>query len=105
MNANEWLKKLPTVFKGDDDGTTNVFQFNITEPCYFRIENGKCEVIDGQAEKPDITLVATDENLVKLLKGELNGMMAVAMGKVKIQGNMMLATKISTLFDLPALSS
>jgi putative sterol carrier protein len=104
MSANEWLKKLPAVFKGENDGTSNVFQFNISEPCYFKIENGSCAVFDGQADKPDLTLVATDENLVKLLKGQLNGMMAVATGKVKIQGNMMLATKISTLFDLSALS-
>lgn len=104
MSANAWLKRLPAVFKGADEGTRNVFQFNIAEPCYFKIENGVCEVFDGQAPAPDLTLTANDDNLVKVLKGELNGMMAVATGKLKIQGNMMLATQISTLFDLPKLS-
>lgn len=105
MSANAWLKKLPSVFKGADPALKNVFQFNVEEPCYFRIENGACSVHDGRAENPDLTLNATDDNMVKLLSGKLNGMMAVAMGKVKIQGNMMLATKISEMFDLQKLAA
>jgi putative sterol carrier protein len=102
-SANAWLKKLPAVYLGGNEGRT-VFQFNVAEPCYLVFEDGRCEVVDGKAEKADLTMVASDDNLVRMMTGQLNGMMAVAMGKVKIQGNMMLATKISTLFDLAKLS-
>ena len=49
---------------------------------------------DGEAET---TIITSIENLVKLKSGELNPMMAVMGGKVKIKGDMGLAMKLQSL--------
>ena len=45
----------------------------------------------------DCTIAATEENFTALLKGELNPMMAVMTGKVKISGDMSVAMKLQNL--------
>lgn len=49
---------------------------------------------DGEA---DTTIITSKETLVKLKSGELNPMMAVMGGKVKIKGDMGLAMKLQSL--------
>jgi putative sterol carrier protein len=104
MNAAETLRKLPALFNGAAASDVKaMFQFEIAQPCYVSIEGGKCEVIDGKAPKADLTITASDENMIKLLKGEINSTMAVVTGKVKINGNLAMATKIGTYFDMSRL--
>ncbi|MES1909166.1 MAG: hypothetical protein MHM6MM_001956 [Cercozoa sp. M6MM] len=52
------------------------------------------ETADGDA---DCTIKISDSNLVKLVNGELDGMQAFMQGKIKLQGNMMLAQKLALL--------
>ena len=47
--------------------------------------------------KGDVTISATDEDLLKLLKGQLNPQQAFFQGKLKIAGNMGLAMKLKEL--------
>ncbi len=49
---------------------------------------------DGEA---DTTIISSLETLVKLKSGDLNPMMAVMGGKVKIKGDMGLAMKLQSL--------
>jgi putative sterol carrier protein len=49
---------------------------------------------DGEA---DTVIITSKETLMKLKKGELNPMMAVMGGKVKIKGDMGLAMKLQSL--------
>ncbi len=49
---------------------------------------------DGDA---DTTIITSKETLVKLKSGDLNPMMAVMGGKVKIKGDMGLAMKLQSL--------
>ena len=46
-----------------------------------------------------VTLNMADEDLIALLKGELNGMQAFMTGKLQLEGDLMLAQRISTFFD------
>ena len=48
-------------------------------------------------EEADCTITATSETIVKMRKGDLNPMMAVMMGKIKIKGDMTLAMKLQSL--------
>jgi len=49
---------------------------------------------DGEA---DCTISTSMENLIKLKNGDLNPMMAVMSGKVKVSGDMGLAMKLQSL--------
>ena len=53
-------------------------------------------VVD-QKTKADCIMMIADGDLVKLFAGKLDGQSAFMQGKLKIKGNMMLATKLSTI--------
>ncbi len=47
----------------------------------------------------DCTIRISAENLVKLIDGELNAMMAYTLGKLKIDGSMGVAMKVAALLE------
>ncbi len=59
--------------------------------------SGDANVVSQEDKDADCTITTTMENLIKLKSGELNPMMAVMGGKVKISGDMGLAMKLQTL--------
>lgn len=100
MSAADLLKKLPSAFNADAAAGTNcVMQFNCSTPVNVTIKDGTCAVADGQAGSPDVTITMEDDDLVALMKGELNGMTAFMTGKLQIEGDLMLAQRLATIFD------
>ncbi|KAG0175631.1 hypothetical protein DFQ28_006605 [Apophysomyces sp. BC1034] len=56
-------------------------------------------VLKGKgSSKADAVIDISDENFVELASGKLNGQKAFMSGKLKIKGQMMLATKLDTVF-------
>ena len=99
-DAADLLKKLPQAFQpeaaGDADCTV---QFNISTPAYIVIKGGKCATQDGTADNADVAITMEDEDLVSLMKGELNGMTAFMTGKLQLEGDLMLAQRMFGFFD------
>ena len=52
----------------------------------------------GKAEAADVTISMKDADFVAMTNGSLNPMSAFAQGKIKVQGNVMLASKLQQLF-------
>ena len=105
MSVSELIDKLPGALNAEAAGDTNAtVQFNISSPKTIRIEGGQCSVSDGTADSPDVTITMDDDDLADLLTGELNGMTAFMTGKLQLDGDMMLAQKVITLFDPAKLS-
>ena len=105
MSVIEFLKKMTAAFDANAAAGANcVLQFNTSQPAYITIANGTATLTEGSASGPDVTLIMADEDLIAMLKGELNGMQAFMTGKLQLEGDMMLAQRISTFFDASTLS-
>lgn len=58
---------------------------------------GESNEVRMSDEEADCTITASGETIVKMRNGDLNPMMAVMMGKIKIKGDMTLAMKLQSL--------
>lgn len=85
-------------------GMNATFQFDITGDdggqWYVTIADGKAEVHEGATEAANLTLTATDENWLKIISGQMGGQTAFLTGKLKIKGDMSLAMKLQSVFQL-----
>ena len=100
MTAHEMLHKMPAAFDAQAAGDTEaVIQYQISEPVYHVVRDGSLEVHDGQADDPDLVVDISDENLVKLFRGDLNPMSAFMTGKIKVSGDMTLAQRLVAFVD------
>ena len=98
--AADLLKNLPIAFQPDAAGDTDCsVQFNISTPMHIIIKNGACATHDGAAASSDVTITMDDDDLVSLMKGELNGMTAFMTGKLQLEGDLMLAQRMFGFFD------
>ncbi|CAH1795822.1 unnamed protein product, partial [Owenia fusiformis] len=62
---------------------------------------GNNELYEGDPKKgkADVTITVDDSDYVDLVTGKLNGQKAFMSGKLKVKGNIMLAAKLSTIFE------
>lgn len=83
------IEGLNTLFHFDLEGE-NGGQFTIT------VADQKVTVTDGLSGEPNCTVRATGDHFISLATGELNPMMAILTGKVKIsnQGEMLKFAKV-----------
>jgi putative sterol carrier protein len=100
-NVGETLQAMQSRFNpGAAAGLDLVFQFKITDAdnYYLVIKNGTCELQAGDAASPDVSLIMDKETIKGLLSGEVSGMQAFMSGRLRTEGNMTLALKLSELF-------
>lgn len=55
--------------------------------------------LSKEDDEAECTVIINKSNLGKLIQGDLNPMMAFTLGKLKVQGSMGIAMKLSSLFD------
>lgn len=84
------------------EGLDLVFQFNIEDDSNFYtvIKDGTCTVSEGEADDPNVTLIMDSETLNGVISGETDGMQAFMGGKLRAEGDMMLALKLGELFPV-----
>lgn len=99
MSTIEFLKQMAASFDpAAAQGTNCKIQFNTSTPAYMTIDNGTCVLTEGSAPGPDVTLIMQDDDLIALLKGELNGMQAFMTGKLQVEGDLMLGQRMNSFF-------
>jgi putative sterol carrier protein len=102
-DINAIIEGLKDKFNADAAaGMDDVFQFSIedSDNYYVAIKDGQCEIAQGNHNDPSVTLVMNKETLKGVLTGEEDGMQAFMAGKLRAEGDMMLATKLTALFPV-----
>ncbi|AYG08484.1 SCP-2 family sterol carrier protein [Pseudomonas fluorescens] len=82
------------------DGLDLVFGFRIDESQNFSliVKDNTCELQEGVNPDAQVTLVMDAETMKGIVSGETDGMQAFMGGKLRAEGDMMLAMKLSELF-------
>jgi len=95
---------MPTRFNKDAaKGLNAIYQFDLSGDgggtWHVTINNDSCEVKEGAAASPSITISMTAQDYLDMLSGKLNGQMAFMTGKLRIAGDMGLALRMQSLFQ------
>ena len=82
------------------DGLDLVFGFRIDDTQNFSlvVKNNTCELLEGENPDAQVTLVTDGETMEGIVSGDTDGMQAFMSGKLRTEGDMMLAMKLSELF-------
>lgn len=81
-------------------GLDLIYQFKIEDAdnYYLTIKDGSCSLTAGDAPAPSVSLIMNSDTLKGILKGEIGGMEAFMTGRLRTEGEMMLALKLGDLF-------
>lgn len=99
----EIIKTLTSKFNASAAaGLDLVFQFNIedAENYSLTVKDGTCDVQAGENANANVTLIMDSETFKGIATGETDGMQAFMGGKLRAEGDMMLAMKLSELFPV-----
>ena len=106
-NAKEVFDGMGAAFKPEAAAGIDVcFQYKLSGEgggdYNVTIKDQTCTIAEGVADNPTTTIIMAFEDFLGLLSGQLDAMMAFTTGKLKIEGDMMKAQLMSTLFEAPA---
>ncbi len=99
------MSKMPGALVPEKAAGVNAtiqFKFTGAEPgeWFATIQDGKCEVKQGTAPTPKMTVSVDSTDYLKIINREMDGMQAFMQGKLKLTGDISLAMKLMTMFDL-----
>lgn len=103
LTARDVIMRMPEAFRPEQaQGVNATIQYSLTGEgggdWYVVIAEGKCSVHEGRAEKADVTLTMDARDFVDIATGKLDAMRAFMGGRLKVSGNMMLATRLTSFF-------
>jgi putative sterol carrier protein len=106
LTVDEIMSRMPGAFlpeKAENVDATIQFQFTGAEAgdWYTTIKDGACTVRPGTSPQPaTMTLTADSTDFTNLITGELDPMAAFMQGKLKLQGDLNLAMKLTQMFKV-----
>lgn len=103
--ARQLVESMPRYFKPEKaEGVSAVVQYHLTGEgggdWVIRIEEGTCTVEEGAVENPTLTLHMDAQDYVDMVTGRMDGMTAFMTGKLRLEGDFTLATRLQTLFGM-----
>ncbi|MEM1268843.1 MAG: SCP2 sterol-binding domain-containing protein [Bacteroidota bacterium] len=102
-SLDQVIESLERNFKPEKAaGADGIYQLHYTGEdggdWYLAVENQQLTVSEGTHDAPDVTVTSTADDWLKIANGDLNPMMAMMTGKLKVQGSIPKATKLQALF-------
>ncbi|MDG2491276.1 MAG: SCP2 sterol-binding domain-containing protein [Flavobacteriaceae bacterium] len=94
--SNEVFEQLKEKAEGAD-AIGGTLKFEVGDLIVFVDGSGNSNIVSQEDNEADCTISTTAEVLIDLKNGDLNPMMAVMGGKIKISGDMGLAMKVQSL--------
>lgn len=98
MTLEETTQKITTLAKEKGGKVGAKIKFKMDEGLIFLDDSQSPAVVSNNDEQADCVIRVSLSNLNKLMTGDLNAMGAYMMGKIKIDGDMSIAMKLSSLF-------
>lgn len=105
LTIEQIMTNTPKVFKASAaEGVNTVVQFNFTgaeaSEWFVTVKDGSCTSEKGTTASPNMTMTIDSQDYINIISGTLNPMNAFMQGKVKVSGDMMMAMKFPTFFDM-----
>jgi putative sterol carrier protein len=81
-------------------GMTNSYLFDVEGAGQWKVDvnDGAVSVTEGTADDADVTISASEETFLKMMRREQNPTTAYMTGKLKVKGDMGAALKLQKLF-------
>ena len=108
MTPDQIVEAMPSFLIPEKAGSTNAtIVFDLSGEgagkWWVRIHDGAADSGKGEPpEAPKLTLRASVDDWVKIMTGKLDGTSAFMTGKLKTEGDLGLAMKMTTMFRLPS---
>jgi len=101
--ARDLLQRMPQALNpAAAQGLTATYQFEVSGDeqftAHLRIENSQATYHEGPAEKPDVIIKTPAAVWLAVALGKLDGAQAYMTGKYKVEGDLNLLMKLSSLF-------
>ncbi|WP_069807648.1 SCP2 sterol-binding domain-containing protein [Vulcanisaeta thermophila] len=96
-NINQALPRIQSRLSGP----VKVFQFTGEgyEPFYLEVGGGTIKINKGSHSSPTATIQVSKDNLLKLIKGQLDAMQAYFSGQLKVTGNILDAASLVDILN------
>ena len=103
--VKETFEAMSGRFRADKAGGTNaVVQYEISGEgggtWNAVIKDGACTVTSGAGTNPNLTLQIAAQDWLDMLSGKQSGQMLFMSGKLKVKGDMGLAMKLGSMFQM-----
>jgi putative sterol carrier protein len=105
----EIFKRMPERFRADKAGDLDaVIEWRIDgrpdggdDRWQLTIRNGACTVVPNGDEEPTLCFRVGAVNFLKLITGNASGPMLFTFGRLKIRGDLLLAARVQSFFEVP----
>ena len=107
VTPDQVFEQMPQYFQAEKAGNTNAtINFDLGGDnggkYWVKIADAAATSGKGEAENPNLTLLADANDFVRIIMGTLDPTAAFMQGKLKIKGDMGLAIKFQSLFKRPS---
>lgn len=98
MNLLELTSKVEAIAAKKQGAVNAKIKFKFEEGNIFLDDTKSPSLVNNTDEYADCTIKLSMKNFEKLMNGDMNPMGAFMMGKLKVDGDMSVAMKLSSLF-------